>query len=147
MYGTHTSTQLPAAFCVNIICYFQVVQYLAGCGLQSCSLLVGKGYADIGWNPVEGERYLNFLRFTVFCNGRYTSSCKRIGEKCVLVFCGQCSKCAKILTDSADLVMLFNLIYIFKYCIVKHMYIFCISIHFGFIFHKGIIVTQLKRDS
>uniref|UniRef100_A0A8C4H809 Ryanodine receptor 2b (cardiac) n=1 Tax=Dicentrarchus labrax TaxID=13489 RepID=A0A8C4H809_DICLA len=46
-----------------------VVQYLAGCGLQSCSMLVAKGYPDIGWNPVEGERYLDFLRFAVFCNG------------------------------------------------------------------------------
>lgn len=47
----------------------QVVQYLAGCGLQSCLMLVSKGYPDIGWNPVEGERYLDFLRFAVFCNG------------------------------------------------------------------------------
>uniref|UniRef100_A0AAR2IQQ6 Ryanodine receptor 2b (cardiac) n=1 Tax=Pygocentrus nattereri TaxID=42514 RepID=A0AAR2IQQ6_PYGNA len=47
----------------------KVVQYLAGCGLHSCSLLVSKGYPDIGWNPVEGERYLDFLRFAVFCNG------------------------------------------------------------------------------
>ncbi|XP_051233720.1 ryanodine receptor 2 [Dicentrarchus labrax] len=47
----------------------KVVQYLAGCGLQSCSMLVAKGYPDIGWNPVEGERYLDFLRFAVFCNG------------------------------------------------------------------------------
>ncbi|XP_028285731.1 ryanodine receptor 2 [Parambassis ranga] len=47
----------------------KVVQYLAGCGLQSCVMLVGKGYPDIGWNPVEGERYLDFLRFAVFCNG------------------------------------------------------------------------------
>ncbi|XP_051816036.1 ryanodine receptor 2 [Acanthochromis polyacanthus] len=47
----------------------KVVQYLAGCGLQSCSMLVAKGYSDIGWNPVEGERYLDFLRFAVFCNG------------------------------------------------------------------------------
>ncbi|MGH0130667.1 UNVERIFIED_CONTAM: hypothetical protein FKN15_003166 [Acipenser sinensis] len=47
----------------------KVVQYLAGCGLQSCSMLVSKGYPDIGWNPVEGERYLDFLRFAVFCNG------------------------------------------------------------------------------
>ncbi|CAL8299057.1 unnamed protein product [Merluccius merluccius] len=47
----------------------KVVQYLAGCGLQSCPMLVSKGYPDIGWNPVEGERYLNFLRFAVFCNG------------------------------------------------------------------------------
>uniref|UniRef100_A0A665VDB3 Ryanodine receptor 2b (cardiac) n=1 Tax=Echeneis naucrates TaxID=173247 RepID=A0A665VDB3_ECHNA len=47
----------------------KVVQYLAGCGLQSCPLLVAKGYPDLGWNPVEGERYLDFLRFAVFCNG------------------------------------------------------------------------------
>lgn len=47
----------------------QVVQYLAGCGLQSCVMLVRNGYPDIGWNPVEGERYLDFLRFAVFCNG------------------------------------------------------------------------------
>ncbi|KFO90882.1 Ryanodine receptor 2, partial [Buceros rhinoceros silvestris] len=46
-----------------------VVRYLAGCGLQSCPLLIFKGYPDIGWNPVEGERYLDFLRFAVFCNG------------------------------------------------------------------------------
>lgn len=49
----------------------QVVQYLAGCGLQSCVMLVRKGYPDIGWNPVEGERYLDFLRFAVFCNGEH----------------------------------------------------------------------------
>ncbi|KAF3854125.1 hypothetical protein F7725_014813 [Dissostichus mawsoni] len=47
----------------------KVVQYLAGCGLQSCLMLVRNGYPDIGWNPVEGERYLDFLRFAVFCNG------------------------------------------------------------------------------
>ncbi|KAG1945378.1 ryanodine receptor [Pimephales promelas] len=47
----------------------KVVQYLAGCGLQSCVMLISKGYPDIGWNPVEGERYLDFLRFAVFCNG------------------------------------------------------------------------------
>lgn len=49
--------------------YIQVVQYLAACGLQSCPMLLAKGYPDIGWNPVEGERYLDFLRFAVFCNG------------------------------------------------------------------------------
>ncbi|KAM6956587.1 ryanodine receptor 2-like [Aplochiton taeniatus] len=47
----------------------KVVQYLAGCGLRSCPMLVAKGYPDIGWNPVEGERYVDFLRFAVFCNG------------------------------------------------------------------------------
>ncbi|XP_072555327.1 ryanodine receptor 3 isoform X3 [Paramormyrops kingsleyae] len=47
----------------------KVVTYLAGCGLQSCPMLLVKGYPDIGWNPIEGERYLSFLRFAVFVNG------------------------------------------------------------------------------
>lgn len=68
---------------LSLVCYYnsynnvyvkqstvQVVQYLAGCGLKSCLMLVAKGYPDIGWNPVEGERYLDFLRFAVFCNGK-----------------------------------------------------------------------------
>ncbi|NXJ01324.1 RYR3 protein, partial [Psophia crepitans] len=46
----------------------KVVNYLAGCGLQSCPVLLAKGYPDIGWNPIEGERYLSFLRFAVFVN-------------------------------------------------------------------------------
>lgn len=33
-------------------------------------MLLAKGYPDIGWNPIEGERYLSFLRFAVFVNGR-----------------------------------------------------------------------------
>ncbi|XP_028294207.1 ryanodine receptor 3 isoform X8 [Gouania willdenowi] len=47
----------------------KVVTYLAGCGLQGCPMLLAKGYPDIGWNPIEGERYLSFLRFAVFVNG------------------------------------------------------------------------------
>ncbi|XP_066529527.1 ryanodine receptor 3-like [Hoplias malabaricus] len=47
----------------------KVVTYLAGCGLQSCPILLAKGYPDVGWNPIEGERYLSFLRFAVFVNG------------------------------------------------------------------------------
>ncbi|XP_056396363.1 ryanodine receptor 1 isoform X2 [Hyla sarda] len=47
----------------------KVVSYLAGCGLQSCPMLLAKGYPDIGWNPAGGERYLDFLRFAVFVNG------------------------------------------------------------------------------
>ncbi|XP_056284489.1 ryanodine receptor 3 [Pseudoliparis swirei] len=47
----------------------KVVTYLAACGLQSCAMLLAKGYPDLGWNPIEGERYLSFLRFVVFCNG------------------------------------------------------------------------------
>uniref|UniRef100_G1KRA0 Ryanodine receptor 3 n=1 Tax=Anolis carolinensis TaxID=28377 RepID=G1KRA0_ANOCA len=47
----------------------KVVTYLAGCGLQSCPMLLAAGYPDTGWNPIEGERYLSFLRFAVFVNG------------------------------------------------------------------------------
>ena len=47
-----------------------MVKYLAGCGLQSCTMLMAKGYPDIGWNPCGGEKYLDFLRFAVFVNGQ-----------------------------------------------------------------------------
>lgn len=58
-------------FCHGCVLVLQVVTYLAGCGLQSCPMLLDKGYPDIGWNPIEGERYLSFLRFAVFVNGRW----------------------------------------------------------------------------
>lgn len=54
---------------LSTLIYFQVVKYLAGCGLQSCPMLLAKGYPDIGWNPCGGEKYLDFLRFAVFVNG------------------------------------------------------------------------------
>ncbi|NXI78686.1 RYR3 protein, partial [Rhipidura dahli] len=54
--------------CKNHAVLALVVTYLAGCGLQSCPVLLAKGYPDIGWNPIEGERYLSFLRFAVFAN-------------------------------------------------------------------------------
>lgn len=62
------------AFCkilhhLSALIFFQVVKYLAGCGLQSCPMLLAKGYPDIGWNPCGGEKYLDFLRFAVFVNG------------------------------------------------------------------------------
>lgn len=50
-------------------------------------MLVCKGYPDIGWNPVEGERYLDFLRFAVFCNGDCRNSVKA-GLIDFLVFVG-----------------------------------------------------------
>lgn len=31
--------------------------------------MVAKGYPDIGWDPLEGERYIDFLRFCVWING------------------------------------------------------------------------------
>lgn len=47
----------------------KVAVYLSRCGLQSNSELIEKGYPDLGWDPVEGERYLDFLRFCVWVNG------------------------------------------------------------------------------
>lgn len=58
--------------------HLQVVTYLAGCGLQSCPMLLAKGYPDIGWNPIEGERYLSFLRFAVFVNGVAWNICSSL---------------------------------------------------------------------
>ncbi|KAL4003146.1 RIH domain family protein [Acanthocheilonema viteae] len=47
----------------------KVTVYLSRCGLQPNSELIAKGYPDIGWDPVEGERYIDFLRFCVWING------------------------------------------------------------------------------
>ncbi|EJW81198.1 hypothetical protein WUBG_07893 [Wuchereria bancrofti] len=47
----------------------KVAVYLSRCGLQPNLELVAKGYPDIGWDPVEGERYIDFLRFCVWING------------------------------------------------------------------------------
>ncbi|XP_035704010.1 ryanodine receptor isoform X5 [Folsomia candida] len=47
----------------------KIAVYLARCGLQSNTELVEKGYPDLGWDPVEGERYLDFLRFCVWVGG------------------------------------------------------------------------------
>uniref|UniRef100_A0A9J2Q184 Uncharacterized protein n=1 Tax=Ascaris lumbricoides TaxID=6252 RepID=A0A9J2Q184_ASCLU len=47
----------------------KVAVYLSRCGLQPNSELIAKGYPDLGWDPVEGERYIDFLRFCVWING------------------------------------------------------------------------------
>ncbi|XP_025103910.1 ryanodine receptor-like isoform X4 [Pomacea canaliculata] len=47
----------------------KVAIYLSRCGLQSNGELIEKGYPDLGWDPVEGERFLDFLRFCVWVNG------------------------------------------------------------------------------
>lgn len=49
----------------------KIAIYLSRCGLQSNSELLEKGYPDLGWDPVEGERYLDFLRFCVWVNGKF----------------------------------------------------------------------------
>ncbi|XP_064490365.1 ryanodine receptor-like isoform X2 [Ornithodoros turicata] len=47
----------------------KIAVYMSRCGLQSNLELVDRGYPDVGWDPVEGERYLDFLRFCVWVNG------------------------------------------------------------------------------
>jgi ryanodine receptor 2 len=47
----------------------KIAAYLSRCGLQTNSELLAKGYPDIGWDPVEGERFLDFLKFCVWVNG------------------------------------------------------------------------------
>jgi ryanodine receptor 2 len=48
----------------------KIAAYLSRCGLQTNSELLAKGYPDIGWDPVEGERFLDFLKFCVWVNGK-----------------------------------------------------------------------------
>jgi ryanodine receptor 2 len=48
----------------------KIASYLSRCGLQTNSELFAKGYPDIGWDPVEGERFLDFLKFCVWVNGK-----------------------------------------------------------------------------
>ena len=47
----------------------KVAVYLSRCGQQSNQELLSKGYPDIGWDPVGGERFIDFLRFCVWVNG------------------------------------------------------------------------------
>ncbi len=47
----------------------KVAVYLSRCGQSDNHDLVSLGYPDIGWDPVEGERFLDFLRFCVWVNG------------------------------------------------------------------------------
>ena len=48
----------------------KVAVYLSRCGQQTNMELVAKGYPDIGWDPVEGERFLDFFKFCVWVNGK-----------------------------------------------------------------------------
>ena len=47
----------------------KIAVYLSRCGLSTNSELVAKGYPDLGWDPVEGERFVDFLRFCVWVGG------------------------------------------------------------------------------
>ncbi|RWS13212.1 ryanodine receptor-like protein, partial [Dinothrombium tinctorium] len=47
----------------------KIAVYLSRCGLQSNQELLDQGYPDIGWDPVGGERFLDFFRTCVWVNG------------------------------------------------------------------------------
>merc|ERR1712128_221856 len=47
----------------------KIAVYLSRCGLSPNSELTAKGYPDLGWDPVEGERFVDFLRFCVWVGG------------------------------------------------------------------------------
>ncbi|OBS66162.1 hypothetical protein A6R68_05298, partial [Neotoma lepida] len=62
------------ASCCRFLCYFcRISRQNQKAMFEHLSYLlenssVGLGYPDVGWNPIEGERYLSFLRFAVFVN-------------------------------------------------------------------------------
>ncbi|XP_033625850.1 ryanodine receptor 2-like [Asterias rubens] len=47
----------------------RVVVYLSNCGIQDNSRLISIGKPSIGWDPLDGERYLDFMRHAVWVNG------------------------------------------------------------------------------
>ena len=62
----------------------KIAAYLSRCGLQTNSELFAKGYPDIGWDPVEGERFLDFLKFCVWVNGKKRSSNHPVSTSCLI---------------------------------------------------------------
>lgn len=47
----------------------KIAVYLSKCGFQSNQEILDKGYPDIGYDPVGGERFLDFFRTCVWVNG------------------------------------------------------------------------------
>ncbi|CAM4882414.1 unnamed protein product [Rotaria socialis] len=47
----------------------KIASYLSRCGTTRNEELFVQGYHDIGWDPVDGERFLDFLKFCVWVNG------------------------------------------------------------------------------
>ena len=48
----------------------KVITYLSKCGVQDNARLISMGKSAIGWDPLDGERYLDFMRHAVWVNGR-----------------------------------------------------------------------------
>lgn len=47
----------------------KIAVYLSKCGFQSNQEILDKGYPDIGYDPIGGERFLDFFRTCVWVNG------------------------------------------------------------------------------
>ncbi|XP_072031407.1 LOW QUALITY PROTEIN: ryanodine receptor 2-like [Amphiura filiformis] len=47
----------------------KVITYLSKCGVQDNARLIAMGKYSIGWDPLDGERYLDFMRHAVWVNG------------------------------------------------------------------------------
>ena len=61
--------KIPIFFPIGEHYLEKITAYLARCGINPNTDLIGKGYPDLGWDPVEGERFLDFLRFCVWVGG------------------------------------------------------------------------------
>ncbi|XP_078000970.1 ryanodine receptor 2-like [Glandiceps talaboti] len=46
----------------------KVISYLSTCGIQSNTRMMSLGKIDVGWDPVDGERYIDFLKQAVWVN-------------------------------------------------------------------------------
>lgn len=49
----------------------KVISFMSQCGVQDNDRMLSLGKPLIGWDPVDGERYLDFMRHTVWVNGEY----------------------------------------------------------------------------
>ncbi|KAJ8044966.1 Ryanodine receptor 2 [Holothuria leucospilota] len=47
----------------------KVISFMSQCGVQDNERMLTLGKPLIGWDPVDGERYLDFMRHTVWVNG------------------------------------------------------------------------------
>ncbi|XP_071962240.1 ryanodine receptor 2-like isoform X3 [Antedon mediterranea] len=47
----------------------KVIKYLSKCGVKNNARMMSLGKPNIGWDPLDGERYLDFMKHAVWVNG------------------------------------------------------------------------------
>ncbi|XP_033127881.1 ryanodine receptor 2-like [Anneissia japonica] len=47
----------------------KVIKYLSKCGMKNNARMMSLGKENIGWDPLDGERYLDFMKHAVWVNG------------------------------------------------------------------------------